>query len=64
MNVILLLARVALAAVFGIAGIAKLFDLKGSRTAMVDFGLPDWLGSPLGFSLPFSKCLLPAFCCP
>jgi thiol-disulfide isomerase/thioredoxin len=53
MSVILLLARVALAAVFGLAGVAKLFDLKGSRVAMRDFGLPDWLAAPLGSCLPF-----------
>jgi peroxiredoxin/uncharacterized membrane protein YphA (DoxX/SURF4 family) len=61
-SVILLLARVALAVIFGLAGIAKLFDLKGSPTAMMDFGLPDWLAVPLGSRLPFLElaiaCLL------
>jgi uncharacterized membrane protein YphA (DoxX/SURF4 family) len=34
------LVRVALAAVLGVAGVAKLGDRAGSRTALVDFGLP------------------------
>src|SRR5579863_4166696 len=53
MSVILLLARITLAVVFGVAGVAKLFDMNGSRTAMLDFGLPDWLAAPLGSCLPF-----------
>jgi thiol-disulfide isomerase/thioredoxin len=53
MSVILLLSRIALAVVFGLAGVTKIFDLKGSRTAMLDFGLPQWLAAPLGSCLPF-----------
>src|SRR5579862_3517383 len=53
MSVILLLARVILAAVFCLAGVAKLFDMKGSRSAMLDFGLPQWFAVPLGSCLPF-----------
>lgn len=35
-----LAARVVLAAVFATAGVAKLFDLKGSRNALQGFGVP------------------------
>src|SRR5262245_58204997 len=47
-----LLGRVVLAAVFGIAGIAKFFDLKGSEKAMKGFGLPDVLAKPFSIILP------------
>ncbi len=36
----LLIARVLLAAVFLVAGLAKLADLAGSRQALRDFGVP------------------------
>lgn len=48
----LLIARFALAVVFVVAGIAKLLDFQGSRTAIVDFGLPKTLAAPLGIILP------------
>src|ERR1017187_843959 len=53
MSVVMLLARVALAMVFALAGAAKLLDLKHSRAALSDFGLPTWLAGPLGTALPF-----------
>jgi uncharacterized membrane protein YphA (DoxX/SURF4 family) len=53
MDVTLFIARVLLATLFGFAGIAKLLDLKGSAKAMTDFGAPEWLAAPLGYSLPF-----------
>ena len=40
MNLVLLLARLLLAAVFLVAGLAKLADLAGSRQALRDFGVP------------------------
>src|SRR5438477_2884867 len=52
-ELVVLLARILLAVVFGIAGIGKLLDLKGSRTALVAFGLPARLATPMGTALPF-----------
>ena len=47
MDLMLLVARVLLAGVFGIAGVAKLADRAGSRQALQDFGVPTVLASPL-----------------
>src|ERR1041384_582285 len=52
MDLVLLAARVLLALVFGVAGIAKLADRAGSQQALRDFGLPGWLASPAGVLLP------------
>lgn len=52
MSFVLLVCRIVLALVFGVAGTAKLFDLEGSRKSIVDFGLPEWLAKPLGLGLP------------
>ncbi len=48
-----LTARLLLAAVFGIAGGAKLVDLTGSRDALQQFGVRDRLVRPL--CLPFAE---------
>lgn len=53
MSIILLLARLILAAVFGIAGIAKLADPTGSRKSLTGFGVPNSLTIPLAWTLPF-----------
>ncbi|HZU70300.1 MAG TPA: redoxin domain-containing protein [Ktedonobacteraceae bacterium] len=55
MSVLLLLARLVLVVVFIVAGVGKLFDLKGSQQAMRDFGLPNLLAAPLGVLLPFAE---------
>jgi uncharacterized membrane protein YphA (DoxX/SURF4 family)/peroxiredoxin len=52
MNSALLVARFVLAAVFFVAGVAKLWDRAGSRAAMAGFGLPKSLAAPLGVALP------------
>jgi peroxiredoxin len=61
----LLVARLLLALVFVVAGVAKLADPKGSRQAIVDFGVPAALATPLGILLPLAElavaaALLPA----
>jgi uncharacterized membrane protein YphA (DoxX/SURF4 family) len=61
----LLAARLLLAAVFAVAGAAKLADLAGSRSAVAGFGVPERLARPLGTLLPFAElavavALLPA----
>jgi peroxiredoxin/uncharacterized membrane protein YphA (DoxX/SURF4 family) len=55
MEITLLVARVLLAAVFVVAGLAKLADRAGSRQAVVDFGVPSWLAPPLGVLLPLAE---------
>src|ERR671916_1446296 len=55
MNLVLLVIRLLLAAVFVVAGVAKLADRKGSRQAIIDFGVPAGLGSPLGILLPLAE---------
>ena len=55
MNLALLVIRLLLAAVFVVAGVAKLADRKGSRQAIIDFGVPAGLASPLGILLPLAE---------
>lgn len=52
MEVLLLILRLSLASVFGIAGIAKLFDPAGSEKAFGDFGLPKFIAKPMVVILP------------
>jgi methylamine dehydrogenase accessory protein MauD len=66
MDVVLLLARLLLAAVFVVAGVTKLADREGSRRAMADFGVPTLLTTPLAVLLPLAElavaaALIPAF---
>jgi hypothetical protein len=58
MEVVLLLARLLLAVVFIISGLAKLADLEGSRQAMVDFGLPAPFARFGGRMLPLLELVL------
>ena len=55
MAVALLVARLLLAVVFLVAGVAKLADLTGSRQAVADFGIPARLARPLGSVLPVAE---------
>jgi thiol-disulfide isomerase/thioredoxin/uncharacterized membrane protein YphA (DoxX/SURF4 family) len=56
----LLVARLLLAAVFAAAGLAKLFDLAGSRKLVTDFGLPAVLAAPVGILLPLAELITAA----
>ena len=65
MGVALLCLRVGLAAVFAVAGAAKLADRAGSRKTAVDFGAQDALAGPISVVLPLAELavaflLLPA----
>src|SRR5438093_6407544 len=51
----LLLARVVLAGVFGVAALAKLADREGSRVAMGEFGVPERFAGPLAVLLPAAE---------
>src|SRR5918996_860771 len=55
MDAALLIARLVLGAVFTLAGVAKLSDLKGSRQAIIDFGVPSAIAAPLGLLLPLAE---------
>src|SRR2546425_7379637 len=55
MEIILLILRLVLAAVFLVAGLAKLADLAGSRQALRDFGVPAVLANPFGVLLPVAE---------
>ena len=58
MGILLLAARVFLALVFGIAGVAKAADPNGSRQAMIGFGVPERLARPFAWALPFAEILI------
>jgi uncharacterized membrane protein YphA (DoxX/SURF4 family)/peroxiredoxin len=55
MTTAVLAIRMLLAAVFAVAGVAKLRDLEGSRAAMKDFGVPAGLAGPAGVLLPLAE---------
>src|SRR5918994_808145 len=57
---VLLVARLLLALIFLVAGVAKLADRAGSRQAVVDFGLPARLATPLGVLLPLAELAVAA----
>lgn len=60
MQIVMLAARVLLSGVFGIAGLAKLADRAGSRRALIDFGVPNALATPLGVLLPLTELVIAA----
>jgi len=55
MDATLLVLRLVLAGVFGLAAVTKLADLPGSRAAMEGFGLPKRLAAPAGLALPLGE---------
>jgi methylamine dehydrogenase accessory protein MauD len=55
MALALLLARLALSAVFLVSGIAKLMDRPGVRTSVADFGVPVALAGPSAILLPVAE---------
>lgn len=55
MEVILLLIRIFLFAVFITAGVGKLLDLKGSEKAVKAFGTPDEFAKFFAVGLPFAE---------
>ena len=62
---LVLAGRLFLAAVFAVAGAAKLADRAGTRRAVVEFGAPERLAGPLALLLPLAELavaglLLPA----
>src|ERR1700692_4302558 len=55
MVIVVWAARLLLAAVFAIAGIAKLADMAGARKSLVNFGVPAFLARPLALLLPLAE---------
>jgi peroxiredoxin/uncharacterized membrane protein YphA (DoxX/SURF4 family) len=55
MNDALVIARLGLAAVFLVAGVAKLADRPGTRQALVDFDMPARLIDPFVLLLPLAE---------
>jgi peroxiredoxin len=60
MEIALLVARAVLAVVFAVAALAKLSDRAGSRQAVVSFGVPDALATPLSIALPLAEVAVAA----
>ncbi len=58
MEIILLLVRSFLAAIFMLAGIGKLLDLEGSRKAVKDFGVPDAAAKSFALGLPIAEIII------
>lgn len=58
MEIFLLILRLVLSAIFLLAGIGKLLDLKGSEKAVKEFGVPESLAKPLGIILPLAEISL------
>ena len=52
---ILVLARLILCAIFGVAGVTKLLDRQGTREAVRNFGAPTTFVGPIGILLPVSE---------
>lgn len=53
MSLVIALVRVALSAIFGVAGVTKLLDQPGTREAVENFGAPKSLAPALALVLPF-----------
>lgn len=60
MDIMLLIARLVLAAVFLASGLAKLADPAGSRQAMRDFRVPERLAAPAAIALPIFELVVAA----
>ena len=64
MEYALLAARLLLAAVFLVAGIGKVFDLKGAKEAMKGFGVPANLAPPAAYLLIAAEFAIAIFLIP
>jgi len=60
MHVITVLLRVALSAVFGAAGVTKLFDQPGTRDAAKNFGVAESLAPAFAMALPIAELAIAA----
>src|SRR3954452_10614922 len=58
MELILLLLRLFLAGVLGLAGVGKLMDPGGGEKVMADFGVPAWLAKHAAIALSVFEIVL------
>lgn len=62
-ELILVLGRLLLAAVFAVAGAAKISDVPASQKAVAEFGLPPVLAKPIGLLLPPAELVVAGLLC-
>lgn len=60
MDSVAVLATLGLAIIFAVAGVAKLFDLRGTRQVVYDFGVPLRLMRPVALLLPLAEIAVAA----
>ena len=60
MFLIIALLRIALSAIFGIAGVTKLIDQRGTREAVENFGAPKLLAPAIALVLPLFELTIAA----
>jgi uncharacterized membrane protein YphA (DoxX/SURF4 family)/protein-disulfide isomerase len=60
MHLFIVLLRIALSAIFGVAGITKVLDRRGTREAIKNFGSPERLVPVLSFVLPIAELAIAA----
>jgi len=60
MHLIIVFLRIALSVIFGIAGVTKLLDQRGTRDAVKNFGSPESLAPALAFVLPLAELAIAA----
>ena len=60
MILLIVLLRIALSAIFGVAGVTKLLDLRGTREAVKNFGAPEPLVPALSILLPIVELAIAA----
>jgi uncharacterized membrane protein YphA (DoxX/SURF4 family)/peroxiredoxin len=60
MQLLIVLLRIALSAVFGVAGVTKLIDPSGTRAAVKNFGSPEPLAPALTLALPIVELAIAA----
>jgi uncharacterized membrane protein YphA (DoxX/SURF4 family)/protein-disulfide isomerase len=60
MQLIIVLLRIALSAVFGVAGVTKLIDPSGTRAGIKNFGSPEPLAPALSIALPIVELAIAA----
>ncbi len=60
MEVVLLILRIGLAAIFGLAGIAKFLDRDGSEKAFKEFGVPETIARPSSIALSIFEIVIAA----
>lgn len=58
MSIILIVLRLGLSLVFGVAGVAKLLDQRGTREAVTNFGVPSSWSRLLAFLLPAAEIVI------